>query len=461
MIRLTFLGAAETVTGSKYLLETDKTRILVDCGVFQGPRELRQLNWQEPPFDPTSLDAILLTHAHIDHIGFLPRLVRKGYTGKVFSTPPTRELAAISLLDSAEIQEEDAAWRNKKKITRHEKALPLYTVEDAQAAIQLFIEKPYKRWYKAGPDVRFRFHVVGHLLGAASIEIELTEGGRKKHILFTGDVGRYGNPLTIDPAVPPKCDYLVCESTYGGRLHEPEDPRAMFIDLIKDIVERKSILLVPAFAVGRTQQIAYLVNELIRHDLVPSIDIHIDSPMAISATDVYTKYHSYHRIDLEQLGGDSSILGGSNVFLHRKRHSSKKLNDLKGPAIIMSSSGMLTGGRIMHHLLLRLPDPNTTIALVGYQAYGTRGRDLSEGATELRIHKEVVPVKARVVQQHGLSGHADFYEIMHWLEPIKKAPRRVFITHGEPEQCQAMAGHLTEGRGWDCHIPKLGESVEL
>lgn len=461
MIQLSFHGAAETVTGSKYLLETAQTKLLIDCGVFQGARELRQRNWQDPPFEPASIDAVILSHAHIDHIGYLPRLVRQGFTGKVVTTPPTKELAAISLLDAAHIQEEDAAWRNKKKITRYEQALPLYTVKDAENALMLLQEKLYRRWYKVGPDVKFRYHVVGHLLGAAAVEVMVTENGKKTTILFSGDVGRYGNPLTIDPANPPQCDYLVCESTYGGRLHDPVDPRATFTELINDIIKHKNVLLIPAFAIGRTQQIAYLVNELIRHGLIPSIDIHIDSPMAVSATDVYTKYHSYHRMDIANLGGENCILGGRNVFLHRKRHSSKQLNILKGPAIIMSSSGMLTGGRIMHHLMQRLPDPRTTVALVGYQAYGTPGRALSEGATELRIHKETVPVKARVIHHHGLSGHADFHEIMHWLEPIKKAPRRVFVTHGEVEQSEAMAGHFREERGWDCHLPKLGETVEL
>ncbi len=460
-MQISFHGAAETVTGSKYLLETNGNKMLIDCGMFQGPGHLRQLNWEDPPFDPESVQTVVLTHAHIDHMGYLPRLVRHGFKGKVYATAPTAELAEISLMDSAKIQQEDAAWRNKKKITRHKQALPLYTVENAKDALSYLRPTPYGRWRECGEGIRFRYHVIGHILGAAAVEVELKENGRKVSLLFSGDVGRYGNPLTINPAEPPTCDYLICESTYGGRLHEPEDPRAMFIEIVNRIVERKSVLLIPAFAVGRTQQITYLLNELMRHELIPQIDIHIDSPMAVSATEVYTKFHDFHEIDIESLGGDKCILGGENVFLHRKRESSKKLNRLKGPAIILSASGMLTGGRIMHHLMQRLPDRNTTVALVGYMASGTRGRLLYEGAPEIRIHKQVIKVKAEVIAMHGLSGHADFYEILHWLEPFTKDPRRVFVTHGERDQSEAMAGHLKEKRGWDCHIPKLGETVEL
>ncbi len=461
MTRLSFHGAAETVTGSKYLLQTDNGCILIDCGLFQGPGELRQLNWDAPPFDPTRLAAVILTHAHIDHIGYLPRLVRRGFRGKVYTTAPTAELATISLLDSAEIQEEDAAWRARKKISRHKKVLPLYTIEDARESLRLLNPVPYRKWVELPGGFRFRFHAAGHILGAAGVQVEAEDNGAARTILFSGDVGRYGNPLTVDPAEPPECDYLVCESTYGGRLHQPEDPRATLIGLINDIVQRKSVLLVPAFAVGRTQQVTYLINELIRHRLVPPIDIHIDSPMAVSVTDVYTKYHAYHEMDIEDLGGDGGILGGRNVYLHRRRESSKKLNRLKGPAVILSSSGMLTGGRIMHHLLHRLPDPDTTVALVGYMAQGTRGRQLADGAAKLRIHKQLVTVGAKVVSMHGLSGHADFYELLHWLEPVRQSPRRVFVTHGERDQSEAMVGHLQEQRGWQSHIPRLGETVEL
>ncbi|MEW5796980.1 MAG: MBL fold metallo-hydrolase, partial [Candidatus Zixiibacteriota bacterium] len=430
MATLTFHGAAETVTGSKYLLELGGHSVLIDCGVFQGPRDLRVRNWEPPAFDPRSLDAVILTHAHIDHIGFLPRLVRQGLGKTVFATPPTADLAEISLLDSAEIQEEDAAWRNKKRLTRHEKALPLFTTDDARAAIKLFKPAPFGQWHPLSKQLRFRFHPAGHILGAAGVEIEYSENDRKSSILFSGDIGRYGNPLTVDPAEPPEFDYLVCESTYGARLHPPEDPRAMLIELINDVVKRKSVLLVPAFAVGRAQQVVYLINELTSYGLVPPIDIHIDSPMAVVATDVYIKYKGQQGVDLSKLGGKECLLSSRNVHLHRKRESSKMLNKLKGPAVIISSSGMLTGGRIMHHLMQRLPDPTATVALVGFMAAGTRGRQLAEGAAEISIHNHPDKVHAGVVHFHGLSGHADFYEILHWLEPVKTPPRMVFVTHG-------------------------------
>ncbi len=461
MIELSFHGAAGTVTGSKYLLEVNGRKVLIDCGMFQGPGRLRQLNWDAPWFEPTELEAVIVTHGHIDHIGYLPKLVRRGYTGKVYATAPTVDISGISLLDAAHIQEEDAEFRNRKHLTHHKKALPLYTTDNAEAAIELFTAVPYDKWVDVCEGVRFRLRIVGHILGAASVEVEVSDGGTKKTILFSGDVGRYGNPLTIDPAEPPECDYLVCESTYGGRLHFDEDPRQVFSELIHESIRHKSVLLIPAFAVSRTQQITFLINGLIRDGLIPEIDIYIDSPMAISATDIFCKYHAYHSIDIKQLDGSGCILEGKNVHLCRKRKDSKDLNKLKGPAVIMSSSGMMTGGRIMHHLMLRLPDPATTVLLSGFMAEGTPGRKLAEGATELRIHKQMVPVKARVRALYGISGHADYSELLKWLEPIKTPPQRVFVTHGEPPQSTAMAEHLRQNRGWNCHLPELHETVRL
>ena len=461
MIQLTFHGAAGTVTGSKYLLTVNGSKLLIDCGIFQGPRHFRQLNWDEPPFDPTELDAVVLTHTHIDHIGYLPRLVRHGFNGPVYATSPTVDMARVSLLDAAHIQEEDADYRNRKRLSRHKVALPLFSTADAEAALNLMKPVPFDKFIDVTGDISFRMHVVGHVLGAASVLCRLRDNGNRTDILFSGDVGRYGNPLTKDPEPPPECDYLVCESTYGGRMHQPEDPRAVFIDLINRMVEEKSVLLIPAFAVSRTQQITFLLKELMRHKVIPEIDIHIDSPMAISATEIYCKYASFHSVDLASLGGPGCVLEGQNVHLCRKRADSKALNKLKGPAVIMSSSGMLTGGRIMHHLMNRLKDPTTTIALAGFMAEGTLGRQLAEGATEVRIHKQMFEVKAKIVAMHGLSGHADFYELLHWLEPMKRAPKKVFLTHGEESQSAAMARHLQRERSWETHIPVLHETVEL
>ncbi len=461
MIRLAFHGAAGMVTGSKYLLSVNDEHVLVDCGMFQGRRELRQKNWQPPAFAPTSVSAVILTHGHIDHIGYLPRLVRFGYNGPVYATHPTVDIAKLSLLDAANIQMEDAEYRNKKKLTRYEKALPLFDTDDVALIEGLYRGVPFDSWTSVSDNIRFRYHAAGHILGAGSAELELHDGDRTVSVLFSGDLGRYGNPLTRNPAEPPTTDYLVCESTYGGRIHPPEDAHQDFMDLVRDTVKRKSILLIPAFAIGRTQQVTFLIDRLIEHGLVPDVDIHIDSPMAISATDIYCKYPSMHSIDLHKLGGAGCVLHGKRVHLHRKRKSSKQLNKLKGPAIILSSSGMLTGGRILHHLINRLPDPKTTVALVGYMAEGTLGRQLMDGATKVYIHKQPIAVKARVVTLSGLSGHADYYEILHWAEPIASAPKRVFITHGEPDQAEAMAGHFRVKRSWNCHRPGLGETVEL
>ncbi len=461
MITLSFHGAAKTVTGSKYLLTVNGKQILVDCGMFQGRKELRQKNWNPPPFNPADLSAIIITHAHIDHIGYLPKLGREGFDGPVYATPPTIEIARMSLADAARLQEEDAEYRTRKGLTHHKVALPLFTEDDAEAVSGQFVSATYDNWVQVSPEIKFRYHIVGHILGAAAVEVRLLDNNREVSIFFSGDVGRYGNPLTRNPKPPVETDYLVCESTYGGRIHKPEDPYYEFANIINDIIEKKSVLLVPAFAVGRTQQITYLINDLITHDRIPPIEIHIDSPMAIRSTEIYVKYPEYHAVDICKLGGKKCILNGKHVHLHRKKKSSKLLNRLKGPAIIMSASGMMTGGRILHHLINRLPKPENTLLIAGFMAEGTLGRKLVEGEKLVYIHKQPVDVKAKIVKINGLSGHADFQELLHWLEPLKKKPKKVFITHGEESQTKAMAGHLEKERGWDCHIPELHETVEL
>lgn len=461
MISLSFYGAAGTVTGSKYLLRAGNKSMLIDCGMFQGSRDLRQRNWNKLQFDPSELSAVLLTHAHIDHSGFLPRLVTCGYTGPVFALPPTIDMVSVLLADSAHIQEEDAAYRNKKGLTRHKPARPLFTTDDVAQTKSLFKPVPYDKWTQLGDEFRFRYHRSGHLLGAGSIEIVVKDGKEKKSILFSGDVGRYAVPLVIDPSEPPETDYLVCESTYGGELHPPADPFFELSKLINDVVERKSILLIPAFAIGRTQQLTYMLNVLVSQKQIPPIPVHIDSPMAVRATDIYTRFPGYHSINIKDLKEKKCSLYGKNVTLHRKRKSSKTLNKLKGPAVILSASGMLTGGRILHHLINRLPDPNTTLALVGFMARGTLGRRILEGERKVFIHKNPVEVNAEIVTRSGLSGHGDYLELAHWLEPIKRKPARVFVTHGEAGRSKAFADYLKKERGWDCHIPELDETVEL
>jgi metallo-beta-lactamase family protein len=461
VIQLSFHGAAGTVTGSKYLLNVNGKRIMIDCGMFQGKHELRDRNWNKLPFDPSTVSAVVLTHAHIDHIGYLPRLVKDGFNGTVFCTPPTEDICRISLTDTAELQMEDAEYRNKKQKTRHAPALPLFTVEDAEDSLKLIEPVRFGEWVQFSPEFKFRYHIVGHLLGAACVEVIMNDQGREVSILFSGDIGRYGNPLVKNPKEPPTCDYLVCESTYGGRMHPAEDPYFQFDELVDRIIAEKRVLVIPAFAIGRTQQVIYLVDDLVRHKRIKPIDIHVDSPMAVDATDIYLKYHEYHAIDLEKLDQIGNVLNGKRVHLHRNKASSKKLNDLQGPAIIISSSGMLTGGRIMHHMINRLPDPGTTVALVGFMAEGTLGRKLLDGERMVYIHKIPIEVRAEIVVVSSLSGHADYHEILHWLEPITKAPKTTFITHGEPDQALAMAGHIKEERGWNTLIPTLDQSVEL
>ncbi len=429
--------------------------------MFQGRKELRQQNWDGVPFEPSTVHAVILTHAHIDHIGYLPKLSRDGFVSKVYATPPTLDIARLNLLDSAHIQEEDADYRNRKKLTRHKKALPLFEKSNVEDLNSLFQAVRFGKWTNVAEGIRFRFHIVGHILGAASVELEVNDGQKKKTILFSGDIGRYGNPLTRNPKPPPEADYLICESTYGGKIHKPEDPYYIFEQIIHRIVETKGILLVPSFAIGRTQQMIYLVHDLISHDRIPKIDIHVDSPMAVNATEIYMKFSEYHAIDLKCFGGNDCVFNGDNVHLHRDRKSSKALNKMRGPAIILSASGMLTGGRILHHLINRLPQAENIMAFVGFAAEGTLGRRLMDGEKEVYIHKRLVKVKATVAKLSSLSGHADYHEILHWLEPIKDKKPKVFVTHGEPDGSEAMAQHLKEQFGWEIHIPTLHETVEL
>lgn len=434
---------------------------MIDCGMFQGKKELRQRNWDEPAFDPKDIDAIILTHTHIDHIGYLPVMIKNGFTGKVYATPPTIDLAKLLLRDTAHIQEEDADYRNRKKLSSHEIALPLYTVDDVKQVTPHFVPIDYGDWMNLGGDFKFRFHNAGHVLGAASIEIRLYSDDYRCSVLFSGDIGRYAVPLVLDPDVPQVTDYLVCESTYGGEVHEPQDIFFEFAKLIDDIIKRKSVLLIPAFAVGRTQQIIYILHVLEKQGRIPQLSINVDSPMAVKVTDIYRKYKDYHQINEELVQDAKYGFYGKNVTLHRKRKSSKLLNKLKGPAIIMSASGMMTGGRIMHHLINRLPDHNTTLLIPGYMAEGTLGRKILYGDKTVYIHKQPVDVKAKIVVMSGLSGHACGYEILHWLHNWYKKPKNVFITHGEASRSEAMAKQFKKIKEWDCHIPKMDEIVTL
>ncbi len=461
MTTITFHGAARTVTGSKYLLEAGGAKVLVDCGLFQGLKELRERNWAPTPFDVAALDAVVLTHAHLDHVGFLPRIVKEGFKGPVYCTPATRELAEIILLDSGKIQEEDANYANRKGYSKHSPALPLYDARDVERTMKLFRDQPREEWFTPAGPMRMRYHEAGHLLGSALIEVEISAGGAPQRIVFSGDVGRYNGPLYHDPAPPPACDYLICESTYGNREH-PDDSLLDGLErVVHRSVERGGVMLMAAFAVGRAQQLIYLLQLLKSADRIPDLPIYLDSPMSCDATAVYRQFSDEHDLSDGVLDPAHPALAGRNVILARSSSESKAINQVRKPAVIIASSGMMTGGRIVHHLQQRLPDPKNTIVIGGFQAIGTRGRMIEDGAPFIRMFGRDVPVRAAVEKVPGLSGHADHADLLRWLGELPKPPRRTFLTHGEPDAMDALAAELRATQGWDIATPEHGSTAQL
>ncbi|MGE5124647.1 MAG: MBL fold metallo-hydrolase RNA specificity domain-containing protein [Betaproteobacteria bacterium] len=460
MARLSFFGAAKTVTGSQYLLEAAGRRLLIDSGMFQGEKALRLLNWAEPAFDPSRVDALVLTHTHLDHIGRVPRLVKQGFSGRIYCTPATRELAEILLLDAAHLQEEDAAYLNRKGLTRHAPALPLFEAADVSEALELFESAPLGEEREVGGVFRFRYREAGHLLGAASVELRLRDGARETRLLFSGDVGRFDAVLARDPEPASEADYVVVESTYGNRSHAALPVLDQLEGVLKRTFARGGVLLIPAFAVGRAQQMVFLMDELVTQGRVRPFPIHIDSPMAIDATRIYAAHPEGSKPGLNNIGG-RSLLHGKWVQLHRTRAESEALNELRGPAVIISSSGMLSGGRILHHCRVRLPHAENTLLITGYQATGTLGRALLDGAHVVRIHKGEVAVLAEIRDLKGLSGHADAGELMRWLGGMRERPQAVFVTHGEEDAALALAARIGRERGFEARVPGLGEAVEL
>lgn len=460
MANIEFWGGVGTVTGSKYLVNTDKARVLVDCGLFQGLKELRERNWQEPPFDPRSLTAVLITHAHIDHTGYLPRLVRHGFNGPVYCSRGTSDLLKILLPDAGRLQEEDADYRNRHNLTKHTPALPLYTEKDAFAALELI--RPVANTgepVEVAPGVRASFRIAGHILGSSLVLLEV-DG---KRVLFSGDLGHYDQPIIRDPTPPPACDYLLVESTYGDRLHDPEDPKVALTRIIQDAAQRQSPVLIPAFAVGRTQEIVYLIRELEDEHAIPIVPVTVDSPMAAAATSAYANRKEEQDEDYASiLKKQKHPLRTHSMNTASSKEESKRLNDAKGARVIISASGMMTGGRVLHHALRMVPDPEATLIFVGYQAAGTTGRRIVDGEPEVKILGQWVPVRCRVAKIGGFSAHADWQEVLRWLEGMKDGtPRQTFLTHGEPEAANAMAGHIKERFGWNVHVPQYGERVEL
>jgi metallo-beta-lactamase family protein len=457
---LRFLGAAGTVTGSKFLLELAGTRVLLDCGLFQGRKDLRLRNWAALPFDPTRLDAIVLSHAHIDHSGYLPLVVREGFCGPVYCTSGTADLLGILLPDSARLQEADAERANRLGYTKHHPALPLYGVTDAAAALGRLQPRPYGREFAVANGVRATFRRAGHILGSATVELAL-ETRPTTRLVHSGDLGRPGRPILRDPEPVEAADHLLVESTYGDRVH-PQDEVMRLAAIVNETAARGGALLVPSFAVGRSQELVFTLRQLEDEGRIPSLPVFIDSPLAIAGTEIYARHPEDHDLDMRRLvDAHRDPMRCRRLTLLHTAEESKRLNRLNGGFIVIAGSGMATGGRILHHLALRLPDRRTTVLLPGFQAAGTRGRALQEGAASLRIHGADVPVRARIETIDGFSAHADRTEILAWLAHFRAPPRHTWVVHGEPGAASALAREIGSSLGWEASVAADGEEVAL
>jgi len=460
-VTVKFLGGAGAVTGSKYLIDLGGFEFLVDCGLFQGSKELRERNWDKFPMPVEKLDAVILTHAHMDHIGYLPRLVKQGFRGPIYCTEASAELAKILLLDSGKLQEEEAEFARKKGYSRHEDPQPLYTVEDSESVFPLLVPKPFDFPFNIHPGVDVTFFHAGHILGASIVKVVLKGPLQTKKLVFSGDLGRYHDPILFPPARVPKADVVWIESTYGDRKALHTKPENDLAKVILETFERNGLVIIPSFAVGRSQLMLYLLYQLMEKGKIPKVPIFLDSPMAIDTTKLYLDFHADHRL--------SAVLQEENehAFKHprlqyiQKREQSKALNDFKGRGIIISASGMATGGRVLHHLFHRLPDEKNAVVIVGYQPEGTRGRRMLDGEPTVRIYGIDVPVKAKIHRIEGLSAHADQDELMDWAEGFCEKPKMTFIVHGETTSAEALALKLNEELGWNTVVPQYLESYVL
>lgn len=451
-MHLTFLGATGTVTGSKYLVDTGSKRILVDCGLFQGLKYLRLRNWAPLPIDPKQIDAVVLTHAHIDHSGYLPLLAREGFRGAVHCSHATRDLCDILLRDAAHLQESEAEYANRHGFSKHSPALPLYTAKDAEHALSLLVPHGYDQDIDLGDGVTLRFLPAGHILGASLVCIE--HGG--KRVLFSGDLGRPHDPVMLAPRHVAEADYLVLESTYGDRRHENTDPEAELARVVARTAARNGVLVIPVFAVGRAQSIMYSLQRLRAAGRIPSLPVYLDSPMAVEATRVFSQHHGEHRLDRAAC---EAMCQGVRVV--SSSEESKLLMQQHGPMIILAGSGMATGGRVVHHIKNFAPDARNTILFCGFQAAGTRGASMLAGAESVKIHGEYVAVRAEVALISNLSAHADYAEILDWLDHFTTPPKTVFITHGEPVAADALRHHIEERKHWRVLVPDYLQTVEL
>ncbi len=450
-MNIQFIGGVGTVTGSKYLVTQGKTKVLVDCGLFQGLKVLRQRNWKSLPFEVGELDAVVLTHAHLDHSGYLPVLFNNGFQGNIYCTPPTRDLCEILLPDSGHLQEEDARYANKKGFSKHSPALPLYTEAQAREVFPYFQTVMFGEELEIG-ELRCVFQPIGHILGASSVIVS----NHKSSLLFSGDIGRPTDFLMRTRTNPDSPDWIVMESTYGDRNHSDVDPISALGQVVQRTIDRAGVLLIPAFAVGRTQSMLYCLNQIFERGIAPRVPVYVNSPMATDVTKLYQKYHRYHALTEEECQTVCSL-----ARFVRSEQDSKKLNELSGPAVVISASGMLTGGRVLHHLKAFAPRPENTIMLTGYQAPGTRGSVLASGARHIKVHGEYVQVKAEVVQIDFLSAHADQQELLAWLAKTTKSPRGVIVVHGESTASDALRYKIKEKSRLEAFVPDYLESVKI
>jgi metallo-beta-lactamase family protein len=465
MARLTFLGAAGCVTGSKYLVEAAGKRLLVDCGIFQGSQELQDRNYKPLPVDPKTIDYAVLTHAHLDHTGWLPALVKAGYRGPIFANPATIELTTILLKDSAHLQQEDTLHARTHKYSRHANPQPLYTPDDVEPTLKLIKSMPRSGGFDISPEFHVASYDAGHILGSSSVELTISEGGKKIVVLFSGDIGRYNQPILKDPATPPsKADALICESTYGDREHPGGDPAELLAQIVSRVVKRGGSIVVPSFAIGRTQTFMYYLRQLEDQQRIPRVPVYVDSPMALSATDLYLKHkEDYDEEFAREVGSDGKgdPLNVHEFHLTRSADESKAINNVKTPCIIVSASGMVSGGRVLHHLAQRLSDARNAVILAGFQAEGSRGRALQEGAKSLKLYGVDVPVGAEIVEMGQFSAHAGKSELLRWLTALPAPPKQTYLTHGEPAAAQGLQAAIQEKFQWKAAVARYLDSVPL
>jgi metallo-beta-lactamase family protein len=465
-MKLRFLGATRQVTGSRYCLETSGVKLLVDCGMFQERKFLGR-NWQESPVPADEIDAVVLTHAHLDHCGLIPRLVQKGFQGPIISTAATADLAAIVLRDSAHIQEEDAAYKAK----RHRKEgrrgkypeIPLYTAADAEQALPHFKPAPYGRAVTVKDGISVTFHDAGHILGSAILEFRIQQNGQTRRVVFSGDLGRWDKPLVRDPTLLAEADYVVMESTYGDRDHgDTEDVQSQLAQVLAETLGRGGNVVIPTFAVERAQELMYHISRLVRTDRIPDVPVFLNSPMAVDVTEVFRRHRQCLDEETWQLiTSGEPPLRFPGLRLVRSVEESKRIHEVKTPAIIMATSGMCTAGRIKHHLRHNITRPECTILFVGYQAHGTLGRKILNGDSEVRIHGQHWPVRAQIAQIHGASGHADRADLIRWLSAFRRGPQRLMLTHGEEEGSLALAQQVRGQFGWQVTVPEYQQTLHL